>query len=325
MAGSTLKAWMVVIAALFAAVPLPAKAQDYPLGKPVRIVVPFAAGSSTDILMRMVANELQKSMGGTFLVENRPGNVGIVGTAQVAKAAPDGYTLIVSSGAQHSLAHWLFKNVPYDSVNDFEHIGKLVEVGFMLVVNPALPVKNLQEFIAYAKANPGRLAYGYGTSSAQLGATLLGSTAKFEALGVPYKGQPPALTDLAGGRLQFMVADLLVGMPLVTSGQLRALAVTSALRSAYAPSLPTIAEAGLPGYEFSTWVGLAAPRATPHPIVERLNAEMRKMLAKPEERAKLEGMGMDPLPNTVAEQKAFVQSAFTSFGKIIKDAGIQPQ
>lgn len=323
MARSILKPWMIAL--LLAAVPLLAKAQDYPTGKPVSIVVPFAAGSGTDIIMRIVANELQKSMGGTFLVENRPGNVGIIGTAQVAKAAPDGYTLVVSSGAQHSLAHWLYKNVPYDSVNDFAHIGKLAEVGFVLLVNPALPVKNLQEFIVYAKANPGKLAYGYGTSSAQLGATLLGSMAKVEALGVPYKGQPPALTDLTGGRLQFMVADLAVGMPLVTSGQLRALAVTAASRSAYAPSLPTIAEAGLPGYEFSTWVGLAAPRATPRPIVERLNAEMRKMLAKPDVRARLEALGMDQRPNTVAEHEAFVQAAFTRFGRIVKDAGIEPQ
>lgn len=321
---STLKAWM--IAMLLAAVPLLAKAQDYPLAKPVSIVVPFAAGSGTDVLMRIVANELQKSMGGTFLVQNRPGNVGITGTAHAAKAAPDGYTLVVSSGAQHSLAHWLFRNVPYDSVKDFAHIGKLTEIGFVLLVNPALPVKNLQEFIAYARANPGKLAYGYGTASAQLGATLLGSMAKFDALGVPYKGQPPALTDLAGGRLQFMVADLSVGMPLVTSGQLRALAVTTASRSAYAPSLPTIAEAGLPGYEFSTWVGLAAPRGTPRPIVDRLNAEMRKMLAKPDVRARLEAMGMDLRPtNTVAEHEAFVQAAFTRFGRIVKDAGIEPQ
>lgn len=321
---STLKAWM--IAMLLAAVPLLAKAQDYPLAKPVRIVVPFPAGNSTDVLMRIVASELQNSMGGTFLVENRPGNVGITGTAQVATAAPDGYTLVVSSGAQHSLAHWLFKNVPYDSVNDFAHIGRLVEASFMLVVNPALPVKNLQEFIAYARANPGKLAYGYGTASAQLGVTLLGSMAKFDALGVPYKGQPPALTDLAGGRLQFMVVDLLAGMPLVTSGKLRALAVTPALRSAYAPSLPTIAEAGLPGYEFSSWVGLAAPRATPRPIVERLNAEMRKMLDKPDVRAKLvASLGMEVRPNSVAEHEAFVQAAFTRFGRIVKDAGIEPQ
>lgn len=323
MTRSTLKAWM--LAMLVAVVPLVVKAQDYPLGKPVSIVVPFAAGSSTDVAMRIVANELQKSMGGTFLVENRPGNVGITGTAQVARAAPDGYTLIVSSGAQHSLAQWLFRNVPYDAVNDFAHVGKLLEAGFMLVVNPALPVKNLQEFIAYARANPGKLAYGYGTSSAQLGASLLGSMAKIDALGVPYKGQPPALTDLAGGRLQFMVADLAVAMPLVASGQLRALAVTPASRSAYAPSVPTIAEAGLPGYEFSTWVGLAAPRATPRPIVERLNAEMRKMLTKPDVRARFEAMGMDPRSNTVAEQEAFVQAAFTRFGRIVKDAGIEPQ
>lgn len=313
------------LALLLAIVPLLAKAQDYPLKQPVTIIVPFAAGSGTDILMRITAAELQKSMGGTFLVENRPGNVGIIGTDRAAKATPDGYTLVVSSGAQHSLAQWLFNNVPYDSVKDFAHIGRIVEVGFMLTVNPALPVKSLQEFIAYAKANPGKLAYGYGSSSAQLGATLLGSMAKIETLGVPYKGQPPALTDLVGGRLQFMIVDLVVGTPLVTSGQLRALAVTSASRAAYAPSLPTIAESGLPDYNFSSWVGVAAPKATPRAIVDQLNAEIRKVMAKPDVRAKLEAMGMDLRLNSVAEQEAFVQATFTKFGRIAKDAGIRPQ
>lgn len=316
---------VLILALVLAATPWIVKAQDYPLKQPVSIIVPFPAGSGTDTIVRIMAGELQKSMGGTFVVENRPGYVGIIGTEQAAKAPPDGYTLVVSSGAQHTLARWLFKNVPYDAVNDFAHIGKWVDVGFMLVVNPALPVKSLQEFIAYAKANPGKLAYGYGTSSAQLGATLLNSMAKIDTLGVPYKGQPPALTDLIGGSLQFMFVDLVVGTPLVTSGQLRAIAVTPAARVAYAPTLPTIAESGFPDYDFSTWVGLAAPRATPRPIVERLNAEIRKILAKPEVRTKLEAMGMDLRPNSVAEQEAFVQATLVKFGRIVKDAGILPQ
>lgn len=316
---------VLILALVLAATPWIVKAQDYPLKQPVSIIVPFPAGSGTDTIVRIMAGEFQKSMGGTFVVENRPGYVGIIGTEQAAKAPPDGYTLVVSSGAQHTLARWLFKNVPYDAVNDFAHIGKWVDVGFMLVVNPALPVKNLQDFIAYAKANPGKLAYGYGTSSAQLGATLLNSMAKIDTLGVPYKGQPPALTDLIGGSLQFMFVDLVVGTPLVTSGQLRAIAVTPAARVAYAPTLPTIAESGFPDYDFSTWVGLAAPRATPRPIVERLNAEIRKILAKPEVRTKLEAMGMDLRPNSVAEQEAFVQATLVKFGRIVKDAGILPQ
>jgi tripartite-type tricarboxylate transporter receptor subunit TctC len=316
---------VLIPALVLAATPWIVKAQDYPLKQAVSIIVPFPAGSGTDTIVRIMAGELQKSMGGTFVVENRPGYVGIIGTEQAAKAPPDGYTLVVSSGAQHTLARWLFKNVPYDAVNDFAHIGKWVDVGFMLVVNPALPVKSLQEFIAYAKANPGKLAYGYGTSSAQLGATLLNSMAKIDTLGVPYKGQPPALTDLIGGSLQFMFVDLVMGTPLVTSGQLRAIAVTPAARVAYAPTLPTIAESGFPDYDFSTWVGLAAPRATPRPIVERLNAEVRKILAKPEVRTKLEAMGMDLRPNSVAEQEAFVQATLVKFGRIVKDAGILPQ
>ena len=316
---------VLILGLVLAATPWIVKAQDYPLKQPVNIIVPFPAGSGTDTIVRIMAGELQKSMGGTFVVENRPGYVGIIGTEQAAKAPPDGYTLVVSSGAQHTLARWLFKNVPYDAVNDFAHIGKWVDVGFMLVVNPALPVKNLQDFIAYAKTNPGKLAYGYGTSSAQLGATLLNSMAKIDTLGVPYKGQPPALTDLIGGSLQFMFVDLVVGTPLVTSGQLRAIAVTPAARVAYAPTLPTIAESGFPDYDFSTWVGLAAPRATPRPIVERLNAEVRKILAKPEVRTKLEAMGMDLRPNSVAEQEAFVQATLVKFGRIVKDAGLLPQ
>lgn len=302
-----------------------ASAQEYLLKKIVQIIVPFPAGSGTDTLVRLMASGLQKSMGGTFVVENRPGFFGVIGTDQAAKSVPDGYTLVVSSGAQHSLPKWLYKNVPYDAVSDFAHMGKWVDIGFMLLVHPSVPAKNLQEFVAYAKSNPGKLAYGYGSASSQLSAEMLNSLANIKTLGVPYKGQAPALTDLVAGVLQFMIADVLVGASFVTSGQLRALAVTPKTRVGYISTLPTIAELGFPDYDFSTWVGLAAPRGTPRDVVDRLNAESKKILTNAEIRAKLEAMGMDVRPNGVGEQEAFVQATQAKFGKVVKDAGIQPQ
>lgn len=316
--------WLVLTLALVLA-PVTANAQEYPLRKVVQIIVPFPAGSGTDTLVRLMASELQKSMGGTFIVENRPGFFGITGTDQAAKSVPDGYTLVVSSGAQHSLPKWLYKSVPYDAVSDFAHVGKWVDIGFMLLVHPSVPAKDLQEFVAYAKSNPGKLAYGYGSASAQLSTEMLGSVANIKTLAVPYKGQPPALTDLVAGVLQFMIADVLVGASFVTSGQLRALAVTPKTRVGYIPTMPTIAELGFPDYEFSTWVGLAAPRGTPRDLVERLNAESRKILANAAIRSKLEAMGMDVRPNSVGEQEAFVQATQAKFGKVARDAGIQPQ
>lgn len=321
-----LKSWKAAcLAVLLALTPAVAAEQPYPTKQAVKIILPFAAGSATDAFARLMAAELQKEMGASFIVENRPGFVGITGTAQAATSPPDGYTLVLTSGAQHSLPKWLYKDVPYDAVNDFEHIVKIGEIGFVLLVNPGVPAKTLQEFVAYAKANPGKLNYGYGTTSAQLGVIMLNLMAGLNTEGIPYKGQPPALTDLIAGRIQFIIADILVASPFITGGELRALAVTPKSRIGLVPNIATIAELGFPDYDYASWVGLAAPRGTPKAIVDSLNAASLKILKKPEVIERLQKMGIDVKPNSPSEQKEFVRTTQARMGEVVKGAGIQPQ
>ncbi|MBI5720900.1 MAG: tripartite tricarboxylate transporter substrate binding protein [Rubrivivax sp.] len=317
-----------VLAALLAALLAARVAQaeePYPKDRPVTIVVPFAAGSSTDTIARILAAELQSSMGGTFLVDNRPGRVGIIGTTSVAKAKADGYTLMLSSGAQNSVAHWLFTNVTYDSVKDFEHIANVVEAGFVLVVNNDLPVRSVPELIAYAKKSPGKLSYGYGTASAQLSAALLNSLAGIQTVGVPYKGQPLAMNDLIGGQLQFMVADVALVKPLIATQRVRALAVTTSTRLPAWPDLPTVAEFGMQSYSYSTWVGLAGPKGVPEAVVGQLAQELRKALGQPAVVEKLRTLGLEPLYRTTEQQQAFVRDELEKQRKVVQAAGIKPE
>ena len=304
---------------------MPLHAQDYPLKQPVKIVLPVSAGSVSDTFARIVGNELQSSMGGLFIMDYRPGAVGTIATELGAKAAPDGYTLVLASAAQHSVTPWLVRNVPYDPVKDFAHIIKATELPFLLVVPPDLPAKTFAEFIAYGKANPGKLAYGYATGSSQLGAALLNLMAGLNTVAVPYKTPGPASIDLMAGRIQFMFLDLGTAMPFVTAGQLRGLAVTSVKRAAFAPNMPSIAELGYASYDYSSWLGFAAPRGTPREIVQRLNTEINKAVAKADIQAKLVALGMDVKPNTVEEQETFVREQLNKWGKVIKEAGIKPE
>ena len=302
-----------------------APAQDYPHRQAVKIVVPFTPGSSSDTVTRLMADELRKLMGASFIVENRPGAGGMVGTAAVARSPADGYTLLLTSQSTHGLAPWMFKNVSYDAVKDFAHIAKWVEAPFLLAVRPALPTKDLREFVAHARANPGKLSYGYGTSSARLAASMLNLMAGSETLGVPYKSQPPALTDLVAGRIDYIIVDVLAGSPYVASGQLRAVAVTSKTRFENMPQLPTVAESGYPEYEYATWLGAAAPAGTPRAAVDRLSEAMREILVKPELRRRLVAMGMNVVPTSAAEHQAFVQVELEKWGKRIRAMGIQPE
>lgn len=321
------KARRRTLAALLLALAAPstlAQAQ-YPKDRPVTIVVPFAAGSSTDVIARLLASEFQASMGGTFIVENRPGRVGVIGTTSVAKSKPDGYTLMLSSGAQNSVAQWLFTNVTYDSVKDFEHIGNMVETGFVVVVNNEVPVATVPELIAHAKKNPGKLSYGYGTASGQLAAALLNSLADIETVGVPYKGQPLAMNDVIGGQLQFMVADVALVKPLLEARKVRGLAVTTTTRLPDLPDLPTVAETGLDKYSYLTWVGLAGPKGVPEEIVRRLSQQLRRALGQPALLEKLRALGMQPLYRNPEQQLAFVRSEIEKQRKVVQAAGIKPE
>jgi tripartite-type tricarboxylate transporter receptor subunit TctC len=301
-----------------------AQGQDYPGATPVRIILPFAAGSASDTTGRLMADELQKALGGSFVVDNRPGAGGLIGTEQGAKSKPDGYTLILTSSSTHSLAPFLYKKVPYDAVKDFVHIGNWIDLPFVLVVNPELPMRSVSEFVEYAKKNPEKLAYGYGTPSSQLGAELLNSMAGIRTLGVPYKSHPAAVMDLVSGRTQFMVLDISAAIGHMKAGRLRPLGVTSTKRLSFLPEVPSIAESGYPDYQYSAWIGLAAPVGTPRPIIDKLSAAGQARLALPEVQQRFVAQLIPVAANTQKEQEAFVKEKLELWRQRFREWKIEP-
>lgn len=301
-----------------------ASAQAYP-SKPIRLIVPFSAGSSSDILARIFADELRKGLNATVVIENKVGAAGVIGADAVAKATPDGYTLGLSSSATHSAGPWLVKQLPYDAVKDFAPVARFITVPFIVAVNAQRPEKTLRQFVDYAKANPGKLNFGHGTSSAHVAAETFGTLAGFKATAVPYKGPSLALVDLVGGQVEYMFGDTGLILPQVKSGKLRALAITSPARSPHAPDVPTLAESGYPGFDIVAWGGLSAPAGTPRDIVQKLHDVIEKSLATPEFRAKLLEQGFEPGPSSLTEFEQFVVAQYTAWGKRVSDAGIKPQ
>ncbi len=294
--------------------------------KPIRLMVPFAPGGNTDIISRSIGNELSKNLGVTVVIENRGGAGGMVGSEVVAKAPADGYTLLMVS-ASHVINPSLQKRLPYDTVKDFAAISMVADVPTVLVVHPSVPAKTLKEMIAYAKANPDKLNYataGKGTVG-HLAAELLKSMVKIKLVHVPYKGAGPAMTDVLGGHVQMIFSSMPAAMPHIQSGMLRSIVMTGAKRSPAAPSIPTMAEAGLPGFEVSTGFGLFAPAKTPRAIIQRLNAEVVKALRVPSVRESLASQGAEPVGSTPEEYDAFVRSEIAKWLKVCKDAGIQPE
>lgn len=312
--------WMV--SALFV-LPGVASAQGYP-DKPVRIIVPFTAGSGGDTVARVVAEELRKSLGGSFVVENRPGAAGQIGSDLAAKAPADGYTLLQTSSATHSAGPWLAKKLPYDPLKDFVHIGRVITVPFLLITHPDVPAKTVSEFIQYATRTPD-LLYGYGSATSQVAAATFSSLAKIKTTGVAYKSQPPAVTDLVGGQVKFMMADPSVAAGHVKSGKLRALAITSLTRSPLLPEVPTLSESGMSGFDVAVWIGIGAPAGLPRDIAEKLSAEIQKLGQREEVRQKFAAVGFDLAPNNMADQAEFAKAQLAAWGARIKDAGIQPE
>ena len=316
-----LRTVMLVVAAMFAAPFVHAQA-PYP-GKPVRIVVPFPAGGTTDILARAVAQKLTETGGQPVLVDNRPGAGGNIGAELVAKSAPDGYTLLMGTVGTHAINPGLYAKMPYDHQRDFAPVILVAGVPNVLVVNPAVPVNSVQELIAYAKANPGKLNFassGSGTSI-HLSGELFKTMSGVQMTHIPYKGSSPALTDLLGGQVQLMFDNLPSALPHIRAGKLRALAVTSAQRAPALPDVPTVAEAGLPGFEASSWFGLLAPAGTPKDIIAKLNAEVAKWLATPEARDKLTVQGANAVGNSPEEFTQFIAAETIKWQKVIKDSG----
>jgi tripartite-type tricarboxylate transporter receptor subunit TctC len=312
-----------LLAAALLALPKDVVAQNYP-DRPVKVIVPFSAGSGGDTTARIVAEELRKTLGGAFVVDNRPGASGQIGTDAAAKAVADGYTLLQTSSAQNSAGPWLAKKLPYDPIKDFAHIARVISVPFLLVVHPEVPTKTVKEFIEHAKRSPG-LMYGHGSATSQVASATFSTLAGIETMSVPYKSQPPAVVDLMAGRIQFMMADLSVVGEQVKAGKLRALAITSRNRSAQFPDVPTLAEQGMTGFDLEVWVGIAAPAGTPAAIVKKLSDEILKMGQREEVRQRFQAVGFDLVPNTVADHAVFLQQQLEVWGKRIKDAGLQPE
>ena len=295
-----------VVVATFAIL---ANAQAWP-SKPIKWIVPFAPGGTTDILARTVGDKLAIALGVPVIIENKPGAGGGVGAEFTAKAAPDGYTIMGGTISTHAINASLYKDLPYDPVKDFVPITLIARVPNMLVVNPAVPAKDVKELIVLLKANPTKYTFassGNGTSQ-HLSGELFKSMAGVEMQHIPYKGSPPALQDVVGGQVTMTFDNITTAWPLAKSGKLRALAVTTAKRSSVAPDVPTLAESGLPGFEVGSWQGVFAPAGTPPAIVKRLNAEIVKILGMPEVREKLGALGAEIVADSPEEFAALVKA-----------------
>ncbi|HWK86235.1 MAG TPA: tripartite tricarboxylate transporter substrate binding protein [Xanthobacteraceae bacterium] len=309
--------------ALFAA---PSYAQKFP-DHPITLVAPFPPGGTTDVLARSIAQEMSKSIGQQVIVENRAGASGMIGAGYVAKAAPDGYTILLSTPGPITTNKHLYTKMIYNPDTDLTPITQIGTVPQLLVVHPSVPAKSVKELIALAKSQPGKLNYGSvgNGSTLHLAGEMFNVAAGTEILHVPYKGSAPALTDLLGGQIQIMFDVIVSAMPLVKDGRLRALAVTSANRSKSAPDIPTIAESGLPGYNIVTWYGLMAPAKTPPEIVEFLNKETVKALKTETVQERLTSLGADLVASSPKEFAAYLKKESEQVADVVKKAKIPQQ
>jgi tripartite-type tricarboxylate transporter receptor subunit TctC len=302
----------------------PSRADIYP-GQTIKIIVPYPAGGTTDVLGRMVADALQTGLPATVIVENKPGAGTTLGAELVARAAPDGYTLLLATSTTLAINKTLYRHLPYDPVKDFTPIALVAGVPFALIVNPQVPAKTLSEFIAYAKANPG-LTYGSaGNGSPQhLGAEMLKSAAGIDIRHVAYRGSVQAMLDVIAGHIPIMVVDLQPALPQIAEGKVRVLGVTTPQRVASAPAIPTFAESGLPGFELVAWQGLVGPAGLPRPIVDRLAAQIGKLLAAPDTPSRFKLMALEPLPASTPDSfAAYVRSEGDRWAGIVKQSGAE--
>jgi tripartite-type tricarboxylate transporter receptor subunit TctC len=301
-----------------------AHAQTFPT-KPVRMIVPFPPGGTTDILARVAAQKLSEALGQQVIVDNRPGAGGNIGTELVAKAPPDGYTLLTDPGSTLTINPSLFTKLPFDPLKDFAPVTIMAAVPNLLVVHPSLPVRNVKELIALAKARPDQLSYastGAGQST-HLSMELFKSMARVKITHVPYKGSAPAITDLLGGHVLLMFDNMPSALPHAKAGKLRGIAVSTAKRSPVTPDIPTVAESGLPGFEVSVWFGVLATAGTPRDIVERLNRVLVKALQSADVRERLSSQGAEPIGNTPDEFTAQMKRDLVKWAKVVKDADIK--
>jgi tripartite-type tricarboxylate transporter receptor subunit TctC len=314
---------LLLAAALCAAVSFDAAAQ-YP-NKPIRVVVPFGAGSSTDIVMRIIAVPLGQALGQPIVVDNKPGADGIIAAVDVVKSAPDGHTLILATNSPLSAAPHLKKNVPYHPLNDFTPISFVGNYTFFIVVHPSVPAKTLAELVAHARANPGKLNYATGNTTAIVSTAVFSSLAGIKMQHIPYKTEPPAITDILSGQVHLMFSSYSTVAPHLREGKLRALVTTLPERSALMPEIPSIVEAGYPKFSIVPWAGMVGPAKMPKDVVERLNRELNAVLKRPEVRESLAKQAFAARPSSVEEMGAIMRDQLDIWGKAVRDAGITPE
>jgi tripartite-type tricarboxylate transporter receptor subunit TctC len=302
----------------------PARADTYP-ARTIKLVVPYPAGGTTDLLGRMVADELQSGLGGSVIVENKPGAGTTIGAEQVARAAPDGYTLLLATSTTLAINKTLYRHLPYDPVKDFTPIALVAGVPFVLIVNPGIPARTLSEFIAYAKSKPG-LTYGSAGNGSphHLGAEMLKTQAGIEVSHVAYRGSVPAMLDVIAGHISFMVMDLQPALPQIKDGKVRALGVTTPTRVEAAPEIPTLAESGLKNFELVAWQGIVGPAGLPRPIVDQVAAQIEKLVDKPATHDKYKMLALQSLPDSTPDSfAAYVKSEVDRWAAIVKASGAE--
>lgn len=301
-----------------------ALADNYP-SKPITIVTAFGPGSASDTITRVVAQPLGIALKQSVIVEARPGANGAISAMYVARQPADGYTLLMTTNSPHSAAPFLTKNIAYDPVKDFSPVSRLGSFTLMVLVHPSVPAKTVKEFIDYVKANPGKVSFASGNTAGVVAGETIKHWGKLDMLHVPYKSSPQALTDLIAGRTHMMVADFTTGMPHVRSGTLRALGITRIKRSSLYPELPTIDEAGIPGFDIDAWAGFVAPASTPPDVVALLNKTMRPIIDGPEVQALMRNAGFEAFSSSPQELGDFIKVQLGKWEKMVKDAGIQPE
>jgi len=312
-----------VVACFAVALAGTAGAQPYP-NRPIRVIVPFAAGSGTDILARIVTEELRPALGQAFVIDNRAGGSGQIAAEMGAKAPPDGHTVLLSTNTLHSANPFLYRKLGYDPVKDFAAVSRLIQYVFILAVSSTSGVRTVPELVAHAKANPGKTSYAFGNSTGQVNGAYFVFAAKLDTLAVPYKSTPPAMTDIIGGQITYMFVDWAASQGHVKAGRLRAIGVMSDRRSPVLPDLPPVGET-VPGFDITPWAGFFVPAGTPAAVVAKLSAETVKAVNNPGVHRKLTEMGLEPVPSDPAELTRHVERQLKSWGQKIRDAGIQPE
>jgi tripartite-type tricarboxylate transporter receptor subunit TctC len=318
----------IAVAAAFACVIFafgsPSRAQSWPL-RPVTIITPFAAGSVTDTTARIIAQILQERLGRTFIVENKAGAGGLIAAQAVARAEPDGYTLLLTTNSTHSAATSLFKSVPYDPIKDFTPIARIGSFPSVVVVNPEIKIKTIQELAAYARANPGKLSYGHGNSTGYIVGEAIKHEAKIDIVRVAYRSVPSGVTDLIAGHIPMMVLDISTALPQLNDKTMIPLAVFTKARSSLLPNVPTLDETIIPGFDLLAWVGMFGPANLPPEVTQTLANALKAMLARPDILERFKSSGIEPYWGDTDEFKTYVARELVKWTSVIKSAGIEPE